>query len=146
MENLKMNRQSQWLFEIPFVSEGNRYTNPEYYSNSEWETDWEGPRPLCPGAEMTVSINRRLSVPFKRNFNDYLRGVQKAIEAFATPGPRITKMIEPNIPFLRDIHKNNLAKSLPSGRKTILRTHFVYDGEGKKGRLCEVDFDLVLLE
>jgi len=34
-----MNRQSQWLFEVPFVSESDRhtnpYTNPEYYSDSE---------------------------------------------------------------------------------------------------------------
>jgi hypothetical protein len=36
-----MNRQSQWLFETPFVLESDRYTNPynnpEYYTNSEWE-------------------------------------------------------------------------------------------------------------
>lgn len=36
-----MNRQSQWLFEAPFVLESDRYTNPytnpEYYGNPEWE-------------------------------------------------------------------------------------------------------------
>lgn len=40
-----MNRQSQYLFEAPFVTERNRYTNlytnPEDYSNSEWESKWE---------------------------------------------------------------------------------------------------------
>ncbi len=36
-----MNRQSQWLFEAPLISNSDLYTNPysnlEYYSNSEWE-------------------------------------------------------------------------------------------------------------
>jgi hypothetical protein len=45
MEDLKMNRQSQWLFEAPFVLESDRpanpYNNREYYSNSEWDVDWE---------------------------------------------------------------------------------------------------------
>lgn len=45
-----MNRQSQRLFEAPFVSESDRYTNPyinpEYYSNSEWAADWESFKPL----------------------------------------------------------------------------------------------------
>jgi hypothetical protein len=40
-----MNKQSQWLFETPPISEGDRhinpYTNPEYYGNPEWEADWE---------------------------------------------------------------------------------------------------------
>jgi len=36
-----MNRQSQWLFEAPFVLESDRDTNPENYSNSEWESEWE---------------------------------------------------------------------------------------------------------
>jgi Lysine-specific metallo-endopeptidase len=42
IEDVTMNKQNQWLFEAPLVSERNRYTNlhsnPEYYSNSEWET------------------------------------------------------------------------------------------------------------
>jgi|GEM_PF-1967283 len=37
-----MNRQSQWLFEAPLVAERDRdtnlYSNPEDYSNSEWES------------------------------------------------------------------------------------------------------------
>jgi hypothetical protein len=47
-----MNRQSQWLFEAPLVAERDRetnlYSNPEDYSNSEWE--WESkaiPRPAA---------------------------------------------------------------------------------------------------
>jgi hypothetical protein len=43
-----MNQKSQWLFEAPLVSERDRYnpyTNPEYYSNSKWEADWEDPKP-----------------------------------------------------------------------------------------------------
>jgi hypothetical protein len=42
-----MNRTSQWLFEAPFILESDRYTdpytNPEYYSNSEWGSEWETP-------------------------------------------------------------------------------------------------------
>jgi hypothetical protein len=40
-----MNRQSQWLFESPFSLKSDRhtnpYTNPEYFSNSEWGVEWE---------------------------------------------------------------------------------------------------------
>jgi peptidoglycan hydrolase-like protein with peptidoglycan-binding domain len=37
-----MNKQSQWLFEVPPALSGDRhailYTNPEYYNDSEWES------------------------------------------------------------------------------------------------------------
>jgi outer membrane protein OmpA-like peptidoglycan-associated protein len=39
MEDLKMSRQSQWLFEAPLVLGSDRYTNQEYYSDSEWEAE-----------------------------------------------------------------------------------------------------------
>ncbi|MCY7323293.1 MAG: hypothetical protein LH660_16190, partial [Phormidesmis sp. CAN_BIN36] len=32
-----MNRQSQWLFEVPASLEAAPYTHPEYYSLPEWE-------------------------------------------------------------------------------------------------------------
>lgn len=42
-----MNGRTQWLFEVPFVSEAklytNPYTNPEYYTNSEWESPGGSP-------------------------------------------------------------------------------------------------------
>jgi len=36
-----MNRQSQWLFEAPPVLESASHSNQEYYSNPEWEGEWE---------------------------------------------------------------------------------------------------------
>lgn len=36
-----MNKQIQWLFEAPPVSELSSYFNQEYYSNPEWEGEWE---------------------------------------------------------------------------------------------------------
>jgi pimeloyl-ACP methyl ester carboxylesterase len=36
-----MNRQSQWLFETPSVSELASNSNLKYYSNTEWQTEWE---------------------------------------------------------------------------------------------------------
>lgn len=40
-----MSRQTQWLFEVPPTSEGDRlsYINPEYYNHPELEWEWELP-------------------------------------------------------------------------------------------------------
>ena len=74
-----MNRQSQWLFEVPFVSESDRYTNPypnpEYYSNSEWEAEWETPirqqpkNPKDRRVDMEPLIVSGI-LPFREFFND----------------------------------------------------------------------------
>lgn len=36
-----MNRKTQWLFEALPISKSAFYSNQEYYSNPEWETEWE---------------------------------------------------------------------------------------------------------
>jgi hypothetical protein len=74
-----MNRQSQWLFEAPFVSESDRYTNPytnpDYYSNSEWEAEWETPirkqptNPKDSRVDMEPLIVSGI-LPFREFFND----------------------------------------------------------------------------
>jgi hypothetical protein len=54
-----MIKQSQWLFEAPFVLESDRYTNPytnpEDYSNAEWELQEAGPA----GSPQNVVSNPR---------------------------------------------------------------------------------------
>jgi|GEM_PF-2080524 len=49
-----MNKRSQWLFEAPIVlgSDRDRYINPEYYSNSEWESEWEISSLVIPTQQM----------------------------------------------------------------------------------------------
>ncbi|MCY7277812.1 MAG: hypothetical protein LH702_29760 [Phormidesmis sp. CAN_BIN44] len=66
-----MNRQSQWLFEAPFASVSDRYTNPytnsEYYRNSEWEAEWEIPTRRIDMEPLIISGGR---IPFREFFND----------------------------------------------------------------------------
>jgi hypothetical protein len=140
-----MNRQSQWLFEAPFASETDHHTNPytnsEYYRNSEWEAEWEV-ESLCPGASISTHKVRVLRVPFKKDFHDFLREVERAIGRWTVfrsdGGKRVRQLIERWKGNLRSIHQNNLNAGLRSGALIDIMVNFYYTGKGRSLRVCSI--------
>jgi outer membrane protein OmpA-like peptidoglycan-associated protein len=146
MEDLKMNRQSPWLFEAPITSEAtlytNPYSNPEYYSNSEWEAERESKPPLCPGISKFTHIARTLKVLFKEDFQDFRREVERAVGRWtifrSDGGKRIKRLIEPWIENLRSIHKSNRDAKVRPGVSIDIVVNFYYAGKRESLRVCEI--------
>jgi outer membrane protein OmpA-like peptidoglycan-associated protein len=67
-----MNRQSQWLFEVPVASQATLYTN--LYSNPEWESEWELAETFPLNEEEWETVGR-LKVP-RRSMPPRSRGTQ----------------------------------------------------------------------
>jgi hypothetical protein len=136
-----MNRTSQWLFEAPFISERdhdtNPYNNPEYYTNSEWESP---PPPPCPGISKPIRRERILKVPFKKDFEDFLRGVERAVGRWTVfrsdRGQRVRRLLKPWIENIRRIHKSNLDAKVRSGVSIDILVDFFYAGKGESLRVC----------
>jgi hypothetical protein len=142
-----MNGRTQWLFEAPFVSKSDHYTytysDQECYSDYEWETEWET-QPLCPGvSSSTYTLRaRNLRVPFKNNFEDFRREVERAVGKWTVfrsdQGQRVRRLVEPVISNLRSIHQKNLAAGLRSGALIEIIVNFYYAGKGESLRVCAI--------
>lgn len=101
-----MSRQSQWLFEVPVTSEATLYTtphnNPKYYSNSEWEAEWELPEVFPLNEEEWETVDR-LKAPRSRSI----------------PCPPST-LTKPRIVYGWTQYKQRV-EELPSDQQAILR-------------------------
>lgn len=130
-----MNRQSQWLFEAPVASEATLYTNP--YSDPEWDSP-----PLCPGISKFAHKARTLKVPFRKDFGDFLREVERAVGRWTVyrsdRGQRVRRLLKPWIVNLRSIYKSNLDAKVPSGVPIDIVVNFYYAGKGESLRVCEI--------
>jgi hypothetical protein len=64
-----MSRQTEWLFEFPMAAETTQYaspyTSPEYFSNPEWESEWELPEAFPLNEEEWETVGR-LKRTFRR--------------------------------------------------------------------------------
>jgi hypothetical protein len=108
-----MNKQNQWLFEAPFVLEREHYTNlyanSEYYSNSEWEAEWETPIPKPAKSCQEIwtvwgfSANSATLLPFQKR---HIKDIAK--------------------------HLFNLFKRDSKGKKSSIEIQFSYEGHVDK--------------
>jgi hypothetical protein len=137
IENLEMNRKSQWLFEAPFILESDRNTSPHYYSNSEveakrmpwWASEVEEEGIFGPCGDDAISDQDVYIYPvrFHVEFNGFRREVERTI------GQSLNKR---QIEDLRQNHQIRLCEGLRSGDRTsVFLTIYFTDPVARK-RQC----------
>jgi hypothetical protein len=138
-----MDRQSQWLFEAPFVLESDRHTNlypnSEYYSDSECEAEgnlWGdniGEREVfipCENDPISGQDSKFFWVSFHVEFQGFLRAFERAV------GKRLNEL---RIEQLRRHHQRRLAQGIRSGDKVQVGVILYFTGKGNKRRICDIE-------
>lgn len=120
-------------------------------------------RPIPPGADISkqppalkAAVNvfcrrspthfaeRELQVPFRENFNDFLREVQRAVGRWtvfrSNPGHgRVKGLVQPWKDHLKTFHQSKLNANVSPGTPLKIRTLFLYRGVGTTSqRVCGI--------
>jgi hypothetical protein len=102
---------------------------------------------FCSGLPITEVVTKILKVPFKRDFQDFRREVEKKVGRWtifrSDQGQRVKKLIEPWKDILKKIHKENLDVGVTPG--TLIEIHSKFFYRGRRGaenrRLCGINLD-----
>jgi hypothetical protein len=100
---------------------------------------------FCSGLPITEVVTKILKVPFKRDFQDFRREVEKKVGRWtifrSDQGQRVKKLIEPWKDILKKIHKENLNAGVTPG--TLIEIHSKFFYRGRRGaenrRLCGIN-------
>lgn len=141
-----MNRQSQWLFEAPVVTENNHYINPEYYGDSELGTS------LCPKAKLNIEVTREMNITFRKDFDTFICGIIRMLDIYHSSGEkekcggsRSRQLVAQSIESWRGFHKQlKKDRKMKPGEVAKFDVRFTYTGDtsGTKitqKRLCFVE-------